>query len=98
MIVSVRVFSATELNDAYIFIDLLIYLFLLFFVPVSTKRMQFTVFIIKIDHLPIASAAKSKTSKGKNFIFRTFPCKTPLSCNCKIEISFPGHVLKAQIR
>lgn len=95
MIVSVRVFSATELNDAYIFIDLFIFTF---FVPVSTKRMQFTVFIIKIDHLPIASAAKSKTSKGKNFIFRTLPCKTPLSCNCKIEISFPGHVLKAQIR
>ena len=60
--------------------------------------MQFTVFIIKIDHLPIASAAKNKTSTGKNFIFRTFPCKMPLSCNCKIEISFPGHVLKAQIR
>ena len=59
--------------------------------------MQFTVFIIKIDHLPIASAAKNKTSTGKNFIFRTFPCKMPLSCNCKIEISFPGHVLKAQL-
>lgn len=39
-----------------------------FFVPVRTQRMQFTVFILKIDHLPIASAAKSKTSTGKNFI------------------------------
>ena len=44
------------------------FLILLFFVPVRTQRMQFTVFILKIDHLPIASAAKSKTSTGKNFI------------------------------
>ena len=99
MIVSKRSgFSATELNDAYIFIFLFTYFFiLLFFVPMSTKRMQFTVFIIKIDHLPIASAVNNKTSTGKNFIFRTFPCKTPLSCNCKIQISFAGPVLKAQI-
>ena len=46
------------------------FLILLFFVPVRTQRMQFTVFILKIDHLPIASAAKSKTSTGKNFILR----------------------------
>ena len=99
MIVSKRSgFSATELNDAYIFIFLFIYLFCFtFFCPYEYQRMQFTVFIIKIDHLPIASAANNKTSTGKNFIFRTFPCKTPLSCNCKIEISSAGPVLKAQI-
>ena len=52
----------------FIYLFLLFFLILLFFVPVRTQRMQFTVFILKIDHLPIASAAKSKTSTGKNFI------------------------------
>ena len=72
MIVSVRVFSATELNDAYIFIDLLIYWFLLFlslWVPKECSLQSHN----KNRSLTYRVCGKEQDKQGKELHFSNIP-------------------------
>ena len=96
MIVSKRsgFFSTTELNDG---LDLFIYLFIFiiffnftFFCPCAYRKNAVYSLHIKNRSLTYRFCGKEQDKHGKKL-------HSSLSCNCKIEIPFAGHVLKAQI-